>query len=411
MIAPLETKPTLLEPVNITSSAFKAKSHDYYERLRTEAPVHPVKLPSGQVIWLISRYEDVANVLKDERLVKSKYNIPDEKVRQLPGFLSFMKVLERNMLDLDVPDHTRLRGLVHKGFTPQLIERMKDRIESLAHELLWQAKQKGQLELIHDYALPIPMTIISEMLGIPERFRDAFHRYSTAAVASTSSPNVLMVLPAMWRFVRLLRKTLAFKRLNPGDDLITVLIDIEGDEGKLSEDELLAMIILLVIAGHETTVNLIGNGVLALLENPDQLELLQQNPALYKTALEEFARYYSPIEVATERYAREDIVYANVTIPKGQQVAGLLASANRDAYQFANPKKLDICREKNRHLAYGQGIHYCLGAPLARLEGQIALQTLLEQVPDLSLKVSKETLIWRRGLNLRGLENLPLSLY
>jgi cytochrome P450 len=409
MIASATPKVTHFKPVNVTTSDFKAKAFDYYARLRAEAPVQSVKLPSGQTIWLVSRYEDVLNVLKDERLVKSKRNVPDAKVPQIPWFLGFLRALERNMLDLDEPDHTRLRGLVHQVFTPRLIERMKERVGSLSNELLWKAKQKGSLELIHDYALPIPMTIICEILGVPEKHRDAFHRYSSAAVASTSG-NMLVALPTMWRFVRLLRQVIAEKRLQPEDDLITALFEAEQAGDKLSEDELLGMVTLLIIAGHETTVNLIGNGVLALLENPAQLERLRAEPTLMKSALEELARYYGPVEVATERYARETLEYGGVTIPKGGQVAGVLASANRDERHFENPNKLDLGREKNRHLAFGQGIHYCLGAPLARLEGHIALQTLLEQLPNLRLAVPRETLRWNRGLNIRGLEKLPLEL-
>ncbi len=409
MIAPAELKRERLEPLNVTSSAFKESAYDYYARLRNEAPVYPVKLPSGQTIWLISRYDDVQALLKDDRLVKSKRNVPGTKSGPALGFLPFIRVLERNMLDLDAPDHSRLRGLVHQGFTPKLIERMTGRIHSLSQELAWKAKQKGELELIADYALPIPMTIISEILGIPERYRDPFHRLSTAAVDSTSSSNVLAALPAMWRMVRLLRQVLKVKQANPADDLMTALIEAKAEGDHLTEDELLGMIVLLIIAGHETTVNLIANGALALLENLTQLELLRQNPDLYKTAIEECARYYSPVEVATERYTREPIEYAGISIAKGQQVAGILASANRDESQFVSANKLDLSREKNRHLAYGQGIHYCLGAPLARLEGTIALQTLLENFPNLQLSVPREKLKWRPGLNLRGLERLPLK--
>ncbi len=409
MIASVNPKANRLEPINVTTPDFKAKAFDYYARLRSEAPVHPVKLPSGQTIWLVSRYEDVMNVLKDERLVKSKRNVPGEKVPKIPWFLGFLRALERNMLDLDGSDHTRLRGLVHQVFTPRLIERMKERIQGLSNELLWKAKQKGSLELIHDYALPIPMTIICEILGVPEKHRAAFHRYSSAAVASTSG-NMLVALPIMWRFVRLLRQVMAEKRLQLEDDLITALFEAEQEGDKLSEDELLGMVTLLIIAGHETTVNLIGNGVLALLENPEQLERLRAEPTLMKSALEELARYYGPVEVATERYARETLEYAGVTIPKGGQVAGVLASANRDERHFENPSKLDLGREKNRHLAFGQGIHYCLGAPLARLEGHIALQTLLKQMPNLRLAAPRETLRWNRGLNIRGLEKLPLEI-
>jgi cytochrome P450 PksS len=247
------------------------------------------------------------------------------------------------------------------------------------------------------------------MLGIPTQDQFRIHRWTNALLASTAAPNVFRDLPAVWRFVRYLRKVITAKRQRPEDDLISALVAAEEAGDKLRDDELVAMVFLLVVAGHETTVNLIGNGTLALLQFPDQLERLRDDSRLEATAVEELLRFHSPIEVSTERFAREPIEVAGVAIPTGSLVYGLISSANRDETQFDDPDRLDVGREKNRHLAFGQGIHSCLGAPLARLEGQIAIRKLLDRMPRLRLAVPESRLRWRPGLNLRGLERLPVS--
>jgi cytochrome P450 PksS len=398
-----------IAPANITTSEFKARAYPHYARLRAEAPVQKVKLPNGEA-WLVSRYDDVAALLKDGRLAKDRHNAAGSRpMSRLPGVLGFLQAIERNMLDLDVPHHTRLRGLVHLAFTPRLVEQMRGRIASLADERLDHAVARRGMDLIADYALPIPLTVISEMLGIPTQDQLRFHRWSSAIVAATAGVNLLRVLPAIWSFVRYLRRIIETKRRQPEDDLISALVAAEEAGDKLRDDELVAMVFLLVVAGHETTVNLIGNGTLALLQFPGELERLRADPRLDATALEELLRFHSPIEVSTERYAKEPLDVAGVTIPTGSLVYGLIASANRDETQFEDPERLDVGRVKNRHLAFGQGIHYCLGAPLARLEGQIALRKLIDRVPRLQLSVPESNLRWRRGLNLRGLERLPVS--
>lgn len=394
---------------DLASPQFKANPFGFYARLRATAPVYRAALPGRQAAWLVTRYDDVAAILKDDRLVKDPLNVrADDRAKQpwVPGFL---KPLARNMLDVDGADHARLRGLVHQAFTPRLIEQLRGRIQTLADGLLNAAPATGQLDLIHDYALPLPITIISDLLGVPEADRRQFHGWSQRIVSVTSARDLPAALPAMWLFMRFLRRLCALRRADPQDDLLTALLRAEEAGDAFSEDELLAMITLLLIAGHETTVNLIGNGTLALLENPDQLALLRENPALSKSAVEELLRFTSPVEIATERYAREPITIAGTTIPRGEQVLAVLASANRDEQQFTQPGLLDLTRTQNRHLALGQGIHYCLGAPLARLEGQIAFNTLLRRAPNLRLTVPAESLRWRRGLFLRGLEQLPLA--
>jgi cytochrome P450 PksS len=314
------------------------------------------------------------------------------------------------MLDVDPPDHTRLRALVQKAFTPRVVEQVRERIQKLTESLLDRAVDQRRMDLVRDYALPIPTTIIAEMLGVPKEDRHKFHRWSRAIVKSNPSGwRMVRAIPSAVLFLRYIRKLVKMRRAKPQDDLVSSLVQVEEAGDQLSEDELLAMIFLLLIAGHETTVDLIGNGTLALLAHPDQLEKLRSDPELIRLAVEELLRHSGPLETATERYAREDVTVANVRIPRGAMVYAVIASANRDERQFLNPDTVDITREPNRHLAFGLGIHYCLGAPLARLEGQIAIDALLRRVSGLRLAVVPEALRWRRGLVLRGLESLPVE--
>jgi cytochrome P450 len=397
--------------VNLASRQFKADPYPFYAKLRAEAPVYRTMLPYRQPAWLITRYDDALAVLKDERLVKDRRNVfTGERPARSPWMPAFMRPLAQNMLDLDAPNHTRLRALVHQAFTPRRIEQLRARIQILCDELLDAAQAQNRLELIQAYALPIPLTIIAELLGVPATDRPAFRRWSEHVVAISSGVDLLRALPGIWRIVRYLRVLCARRRADPQDDLLTALVQAEEAGDRLSEDELLGMVFLLLLAGHETTVNLIGNGVLTLIEHPEQRELLRQNPALIKPAVEELARYASPVIMATERYAREDLTIAGVTIPRGELVLAVLASANRDERRFADPDRLDLMREPNHHLAFGQGMHYCLGAPLARMEAQIALTTLLRRLPELRLSQPTEALRWRPGMFVRGLEQLPMVL-
>ncbi len=247
------------------------------------------------------------------------------------------------------------------------------------------------------------------MLGIPASDQARFHRWSSDIVATSSVRSLLRTLPSLILFMRYLKRCIARKTKDPADDLISALVEAEEASDRLSADEVLAMVFLLVVAGHETTVNLIGNGTLALLEHPDERARLLGEPTLFRTAVEEFLRFYGPVEVATERYAREPLEIAGVVIPKDALVCPVLASANRDDSQFERADHLDVGRTPNRHLAFGDGIHFCLGAPLARLEGKIALEKLFLRWPQLRLAVPRESLQWRRGLNLRGLASLPVE--
>jgi cytochrome P450 len=395
--------------VNIVGAEFKADPFPLLAALRASEPVYRTTLPDKTPVWLLTRYADVHALLKDERFPKNRRSaLTPEQLRKLPWVPPMFRPLERNMLDLDSPDHTRLRALVHKAFTPSLVERMRGRVQSLADELLDKVEPRGELDLIADYALPLPMTIITEILGVPTKDRHKFHKWSQAVV-SLGSPNpTIRVIPAVWMFIRYLRRFFKVRRRDPRDDLASALIQAEEAGDKLSEDELLAMVFLLLIAGHETTVNLIGSGVLALLEHPSQLDKLRGEPALMKAAVEELLRYTAPVFMTTERYAREDVTLHGVTIPRGEMTLGVIGAANRDETVFENPDTLDITREPNRHLSFGQGIHFCLGAPLARMEAQIAVNTLLGRTPDLRLKVSPNALRWRPSMILRGLDALPV---
>ena len=396
---------------DLSSPQFKANPHPFYARLREEAPVWRTTLADKRTAWLVTRYKDVAGVLKDDGFAKDPLNAQDPEQRaEAPWVPGFLKPLERNMLDVDEPDHRRLRTLVSKAFTPRLIERLRGRIEAICQELLDAMERKGRAELVSDYALPLPATVIAELLGIPAGDHRKFHRWSNRIVSISSGRDVWRALPTALAFVRYLRRMTELRRVSPEDDLISALVQAEEAGDRLSQDELLAMSFLLLVAGHETTVNLVASGTLALIEHPEQLENLKADPQLIKPAVEELLRYTSPVEIATERYAREDLEVSMTEVPRGELVLAVLGSANRDEQYFEDPDALDLARHPNKHLAFGRGgVHHCLGAPLARMEGQIAITALLRRFPDMNLAVTSESMRWRRGLFLRGLERLPLE--
>jgi cytochrome P450 PksS len=349
--------------------------------------------------------------LKDARFGKDKRKVlTPEQLARLPWIPAMFKPLERNMLDVDEPDHPRLRGLVSQAFTPRLVDKMRDRIQALTDELLDAVQTKGRMDLIRDYALPLPTTIIAEMLGAPARDRHRFHRWTSVLISSTPTTwGKLKMLPPLWALLRYIRKLVRLRRTSPQDDLVSALVNARESGDRLSEDEMLAMILLLLVAGHETTVNLIGNGVLALLEHPEQMERLRSDPTLIRSAVEELLRYDASVPIASERYAREDLAIAGVAIRRGELVYAVIGSANRDERKFDHPEALDLAREPNPHLSFGNGPHYCLGAPLARLEGQIAINTLLRRLPELRLDVQRAALRRRPGWGLHGLEALPVA--
>ena len=398
------------QEVDILSPQFKANPFPFFAKLRLEQPVYRTTLPDKTQVWLVTRYDDVNLLLKDPRFAKDRRNaMTPEQLRKQPWVPPMFRPLERTMIDLDPPDHSRLRQLVQKAFSARLIEQMRARVQTLADELLDRAASKTEMDLIRDYALPLPMTLITEILGVPTRDRDRFHKWSKVIVSVNQFNSNWRVIPAVWMFDRYLRKFLRIRRAVPKDDLVSALIQADEAGDSLSEDELLAMVFLLLVAGHETTVNLIGSGVLELLQNPDQMDKLRRDPSLIRPAIEELLRFTSPVFMSTERYAREDLVIHDVTISRGEMTLGVIGSANRDETVFDNPDTLVIAREDNKHLSFGHGIHFCLGAPLARLEAQIAINTLLQRMPDLRLKLAAEALSWRPSLILRGLEALPVT--
>jgi len=400
--------PKLATPTlaSLAGPRFRSHPYDFYARLRRENPVLQVMVPDGSTAWLITRYDDALAALKDKRLSKDIANL-NEKPPWVP---SALQPLARNMLDLDDPDHARLRTLVHKAFTPKLIETLRTSIATLTEDLISAAKPRGRMDLIADFALPLPVAVISGMLGVPKHERHKFHRWSSAIVSSQSSKiGALKALPRVFFFLRYIRRFVHLKSVQPENDLTSALIQADEAGDKMSVNELLAMIFLLLVAGHETTVNLLGNGMLALLTHPDQMSKLRDDPTLVSSAIEEMLRFDSPVEMATERYTRESVHYSGTTIPAGARIYVVIASANRDEQQFERANEFDITRANNRHLSFGMGAHYCLGAPLARLEGQIAVTALLRRLPNLRLRVPADEIKWKPGLVLRGVKSLPVE--
>jgi len=386
---------------DLARPAFKANPYPFYARLRNEAPVCSTEL-LGQPGWLVTRYSDVFAVLKDERMLKDW--LPATRwVHRFAGAIT------RHMLNQDGPDHLRLRTLVHKAFTPSLVEQLRSRIESVCDELLDKLETEGRVELMSGYALPIPLTVISELLGIPTEIRNRLHGLSRSTFSASNIFGVLRSIPDQRILISRIRKLVAERRREPRDDLITALVQAEEAGDRLSEPELVATIALLLVAGYETTVNLIGSGALTLMQHPEQRQLLMGDPTLAPSAIEELLRFTSPLDLASQRFAGEDMTLDSVKISQGELVVAVLGSANHDETKFPNPGTFNITRQPNKHVAFGQGAHFCLGAPLARLEGQIALTTLFRRFPNLRLTQTPESLRWRKSLIIRGLEELPVA--
>jgi cytochrome P450 PksS len=403
---------TPTETLDIASASFKATAHKTYARLRGERPVWQVKPPLGRLpAWMVLGYDDVAGLLKDARFAKDRANaLTPTQLREGPRPPKFVEPLMRGMLDRDDPDHARLRRLVQKVFTSQRVAMLESSTLATCERLLDRIEERGRFDLIADFALPLPVTVISDLLGVPPRDRSKFARWSKTIIKNSATPwGLLASLPDLLATVRYERWLVAEKRAHPADDLVSDLVQAEEAGDKLDSDELLSMIGLLLTAGHETTTNLIGNGLLALLDNPDALHQLRDDPELAESAVEELLRFASPVETSTFRYAREDLDLAGTTIRRGEVVFGVIASANRDPLQFKDPDTLDFARAPNKHLSFGLGGHFCLGAPLARLEGRIAFTALLRRVPRLRLQHPDRPPRWRRGMVFRGLESLHMT--
>jgi cytochrome P450 len=382
-----------------------------YQHMRTSDPLIRLQNPNGSQAYFLTRYDDALQILKDPRLLKDyRQALSPEERQKLIKNEEATELLSRHMLSSDGIDHTRLRNLVSRAFTPRAIERMRDRIQQITDELIDAVQDKGSMDLISEFAFPLPITVISELLGIPGEHRQKFRVWTNSLVNSNGlglqDPQIKQ---DMHDFITYLKEFIAEKRTNPDQGMVSDLVQADEAGDTLSEAELVSMVFLLIIAGHETTVNLIGNGTLALLQHPDQLRKLQQNPDLIITAVEELLRYGSPVETSTQRWASEDMELYGQLIPKGSMIIASLLSANTDSDKFTNADQLDISRKENKHIAFGKGIHFCLGAPLARLEGQIAFNTLFRRLPDLSLDSDPKDLAWRPSLLLHGLNSLPVK--
>ncbi|WP_459503713.1 cytochrome P450 family protein [Bacillus sp. C1] len=396
--------------IQLASAEFKENAYEIYKESRISQPILFVDKSELGTEWLITRYEDALPLLKDSRLKKNPDNVFSQEIPNPFLTVENSDHLTKHMLNSDAPDHNRLRTLVQKAFTPKMISQLDERIQNIADTLLDHVEFKQSLNLVNDYAFPLPINVISEMLGIPKEDQEKFRIWSHAVIASPETPEEIKETEEQLSgFITYLQYLVDEKRKDPQEDLVSALIQAENEGNKLSVLELYSMIMLLIVAGHETTVNLITNTVLALLENPDQLQLLKENPELIDSAVEEGLRYYSPVEVTTERWAAEPIMIHEQEIQKGDMVTISLASANRDESVFVNPEVFDITREHNRHIAFGHGSHFCLGASLARLEAKIAIATLLKRMPDIQIKGNQEKIKWQGNYLMRSLEELPLS--
>jgi len=389
--------PTLQFPIKITSTHFSTNKYAYYRWLRENEPVHFSKYLSMKVC-LLSRFEDCQALLKDPRFVRNRHTATGGSKLPFPIPLpKSVKALAESMITEDDPAHRRLKGLVHKAFTLRAINQLGERIEALTHELLDNAviesKANGSVDLMQAYSLPIPVTVISEMMGIDAQDMPKFTKGMRILSEGMTGWSIIRTMLWDMRFlVKFIYRIIEKKRQNPSDDILTRLIQAESDGDKLSEDELLSMVFLLIIAGYETTVHLINNVVITLLKHPKQLQKLRDDPELIDSAIEEVLRFDGPIQGTKPCYALEDVTLHGVTIPKGVMVIPLLGAGNHDPDVFENPEVFDITRTPNHHLGFEQGIHYCLGAPLARLETKIAIKNLLARSPDLQLAIDPDAL-------------------
>ena len=387
---------------------FRVDPYPTYKRFREEDPVH--KTPFGP--WVISRYADCVGILRDPRS-SSDATKSNEFAQFAAANPRMAEDTTRPFLFMDPPDHTRLRGLVSKAFTPKVVEGLRPRIQQIVDQLLDRVVAKGSLEVIEDLAYLLPVQVISEMLGVPPEDHETFKGWS-AVLARSLDPD-MGTLPSEEierrekianDFVAYFEQLFDTRRKDPRDDLLSALLGAEEEGDKLSPDELVTTCILLLVAGHETTVNLIGNGVLGLLRHPDQLARLRSDPSLDKSAVEEFLRFDPPVQF-TVRTMLDEYAIGDRVIAKGEQAIVGLASANRDASQFTEPDQLDVARSDNRHVAFGFGAHFCLGAPLARAEGQIALGTLVRRLDGLELLDDPPE--YKENLVLRGLATLRVG--
>ncbi|MFJ1819842.1 MULTISPECIES: cytochrome P450 [unclassified Streptomyces] len=379
-------------------AAFTANPYPYYEKLRAAGPVHTVRTDEFDRVWLVVGYDEARAALADPRFAKDWRGLPGAPAESDPIFL--------NLLELDAPRHTRLRRLVAREFTARRVEALRPRVQQITDELLDAVVPAGRADLVDALAFPLPMTVICELIGVPDLDRDAFRLLSNGVVTPTSPEGEMEAVRAMNEY---LGELIEDKRRSPGDDLMSALVRTRDEDGdSLSPDELVGMAFLLLVAGHETTVNLIANGVRALLGHPEQLAALLADPELIGGAVEEMLRYDGPVENSTLRFPREPVRIGQRVIPAGVPVLVSLAGADRDPARYPEPDTFDIRRDAQGHLAFGHGMHFCVGAPLARMEGRIAIRTLLERCPSLAPDAGAGELDWIPGMLLRGVRGLPV---
>ncbi|MGJ7906658.1 cytochrome P450 family protein [Actinopolyspora sp. H202] len=382
----------IAHPISLGSAEFTADPPAHFAWLRANAPVYRGRVASwvDQDVWLLSRYEDCKALLTDERFPRSPEG-GSAMTEEMPEHLRLFT--SASLLYTDDPEHRRLRKLVAKPFTLRAIERLGERVGELADELLDELEARGRAELRREFALPLPMTIISEMVGVPASQRKRFHHGIEALFGGPAENGQQAWEDEVKALVDLVRELIEQRRNSPGEDILTGLIQAEEDGDRLEGEELTAMVFTLVTAGYETTYNLITNAVVTLLDHPEQLARLRDDPGLLPGAIEEILRYAGPVQGTEALTAAEDVTWHGRTIPAGSLVLPLLGSANRDPDAFEDPEAFDVSREPNRHLGFGHGAHFCLGANLARLETRIALEKLLRRNPGLALDVERDELV------------------
>jgi cytochrome P450 len=397
---------------DLYGTSFRADPYATFATMRRDDPVFCQPGMDGEtMIWFVTRYEDAAAVLlDDERFVRDpRLALTPEQLAENPTPAA-IEMIENNMLNRDGEDHRRLRRLVTKAFTPKMVEQLRPRIQAIADELIDRVESRGGMDLAAEYAFPLPITVIAEMLGVPADDQDRFREWSDAVIRpAITEEETERFFAQMGEFVAYLQAHFAERRARPQDDLVSGLLRARDEGDALSEDEVFGTVILLIVAGHETTVGLIGNGVLHLLRRPDQLELVRNDSTLLPSAVEELLRFDGPVERALNRWAAEDVELGGKTIRRGELVIAIVGSADHDSERFPDPERLDVTRTDNRHLAFGRGSHYCLGAPLARLEAEIALETLFRRLPGLRLAIEPSELEWRATPGFRRLVSLPVA--
>ena len=409
--APLLDRP--LMTYDLYSQSFKRNPYPTYDDMRQADPIFKNPGMSGHPIWFVTSYDLGVEVLRDhKRFIKRWQNTLTEEELAQQQVHPLSAMLDDHLLNLDPPDHTRIRSLVNKVFTGRRVERLRPRIQQIADDLIDDMLTQDEADLIEAFAFPLPITVIAELLGVPSSDRDKFRVWSNAAIQPTLTEEEWQhTVPLLMEFMTYLSDMFRERKRAPREDLISDLLAVEEAGDSLSMNELYAMIFLLLVAGHETTVNLIANGTLALLQHPEQLAQLKANPSQMAQAVEELLRYDAPVERSLTRFVAEDMQFHGAELKKGELVIVVLGAANRDPAHFDCPAHLDINREpkQNKHLSFGMGIHYCLGAPLARAEGEIALNTLLSRLPNLRLNAPVDTLVWRENPIIRGVEQLPVA--